>query len=423
MNNIFVKKAGKKVAAIALIGSVIFSGALAGCSNNEGNSGSDKTTINVWGMGEEAKSLPKIAEQFEKENPEIDVEVQAIPWDTAHDKLLTAVASKKGPDVVQMGTTWIPEFASAKALKDLTPHMEDYPELQASNFFEGSVDTTKYEDKVVGVPWYVDTRVLYYRTDLLEEVGYKEAPKTWEELRDAAKKLAERGEGKYGISIDTKEQTLGFMFARQNGSMLLGEGNKPLFNEKEFVEAVSYLNGFFEDGSTPKQDLGIDIVQAFKGEGILPMFISGPWMVKLINDQAPELEGKWATAVLPTKENNLSALGGSNLSIFEYTKNEEAALKFLAYMSKPEVQIEWKEMTNSLPANKKSWEDKSLQENELYKTFGEQMENSQAMPVIKEWEEIAQTYLTSFEKIYRGGEDVQKEMDAFNKKAEEILAD
>ncbi|UAL53240.1 MULTISPECIES: sugar ABC transporter substrate-binding protein [Metabacillus] len=409
----------KKWISAAVLGTLLVSGTLAGCSSNSASS--DKTTITVWGMGEEAKSLPKIADEFEKENPKIDVKVQAIPWDTAHDKLLTAVASKKGPDVLQMGTTWIPEFASANALMDLTPHIKDYPELDPAKYYEGSVETTKFEDKTVGVPWYIDTRVLYYRTDLLKEAGYNEAPKTWNELQDAAKKLSERGKGKYGISLDIKEQSLAFMFARQNGSTLLDEQNKPLFNEPEFTEAVEYLNGFFKNGSAPKDELGIDIIQGFRDDGILPMFISGPWMIKLINDQAPELEGKWATAVLPAKENNISALGGSNLSIFEHTKNKDASLKFLAYMSKPETQLKWMEMTNSLPSTKAAWEDESLKENPLYKTFGEQMKHSQSMPVMKEWEKIAQTYLSTFEKIYRGGADVEKELDQFNKKSEEIL--
>jgi multiple sugar transport system substrate-binding protein len=419
-----ITKMRKKFLTTALLSTFLISGTLAGCSSDSSSSSSDKkdqTTINVWAMGEEAKSLPKIAEEFEKENPSIDVKVQAIPWDQAHDKLLTAVASKKGPDVIQMGTTWIPEFASANALMDLKPYIKKYPEFDENNFYPGSIETTKYEDKVVGIPWYIDTRVLFYRTDLLKEVGYNEPPKTWDELRDAAKKLAKRGDNKYGISIDTNEQSLAFMFARQNGSKLLDEQNKPLFNQKEFVEAVEYLNSFFKDGSAPK-DLGLDIVQAFRGEGIVPMFISGPWMVKIINDQAPELKGKWATAVLPKKENNLSVLGGSNFSVFQYTEHKDAALKFIAYMSKPETQINWMKMTNSLPAAKEAWKDKSLQEDPYYKTFGQQMENAKPMPMIKQWEEIAQTYLKSFEKIYRSGANVQKEMNEFNKKSEEILS-
>lgn len=410
----------KKSVATVLASSMLLIGALTACGGNGNDKAADsKVTINVWGMGEEAKALPKIAEQFESENPNIKINVQALPWDTAHDKLLTAVASKKGPDVLQMGTTWIPEFGSAKALLDLTPYVEQYPELAEENFFPGSISTTKYENATVGVPWYIDTRVLYYRTDLLKEAGYDQAPQTWDELKDAATKLKARGKNKYGISLDVNEQSLLFMFARQNGSKLI-ENNKPLFNQPEFVEAVNYLNSFFKDGSAPI-DLGMDIIPAFKGDGILPMFISGPWMIKLINDQAPELKGNWATAVLPKKENNLSSLGGSNLSVFQYTEHKEEALKFLAYMSKPETQLKWLELSNSLPSTKKAWEDEALTTDPNLKVIGEQMNNSEPMPVIKPWEEIAQSVLSTFEKIYRGNADVQKELDSFNAKSEQIL--
>jgi multiple sugar transport system substrate-binding protein len=419
--------AKRKTLAVVLAGSMILGGALAGCSSSktpsDGTASKEsKVTLNVWGMGDEAKSLPAMEKKFEELNPSIDVKIQAIPWATAHDKLLTAVASKKGPDVVQMGTTWIPEFGAAGALMDLTSSIDTYPELKADNFFTGSLETTKYDNKIVGIPWYIDTRVLYYRTDLLASVGYNEAPKTWEELSDAAQKLAKRGSGKYGINLDPKEQTLSFMFARQNGSKLLDEQGKPLFNQPEFVEAINYLNSFYQNGSAPKEDLGLDPVQAFKGDAIIPMFISGPWMVKPIKAQAPELEGKWATAVLPAKENNISNLGGSNWSVFQYTKQQDAALKFIAFMSKPDMQIEWAKLADAMPAAKAAWEDPFLTGNDKLSVFGEQMNNAAPMPLIKSWEEISQSYLSTFEKIFRGGADVQKSLDEFNKKAEEALS-
>lgn len=414
----------KKRLIALLLSLVALTFVLTACGNDDksGDGNKDgKTTINVWGMGEEAKSLPEIAKKFEEENPDIKVNVQAIPWDQAHDKLLTAVASKSGPDVIQMGTTWIPEFAAAGALMDLEPYFDEYPEIDPSNFSAGSVETTIYEGKTVGVPWYIDTRVLYYRKDLLAEVGYDEAPKTWEELQDAAEKLAVRGDDLYGISIDTNEQSLAFMFARQNGSELFDENGNPLFDQPEFIEAVKFLNSFFENGSAPL-DLGLDITQTFGGDGITPMFISGPWMVKLINDNAPDVEGKWATAVLPSgKVHNGSILGGSNLSVFEHSKNKEAALKFVAYMSKPETQVEWMKLTNALPAANEAWKDESLVNNELYKTFGEQLQTARPMPVMPEFEQIAQTFLSTFEEIYRGGEDVESKMAEFNEKVKDIL--
>jgi len=393
-------------------------GLLAGCSQK--SSSSDSNVLTVWGMGDEVKQLPKMAEEFTKETG-IEVNIQSIPWASAHDKLLTAVASKKGPDVLQMGTTWMPEFQAAGALADMGDYIDKYPNLKPDNFFEGSVETTQFDSKYYGIPWAAETRVLFYRTDILEAVGYKEAPKTWEELRDAAKKLSERGENMYGLNVDAKEQTLGFMFARQNGSALVSEG-KPLFNEKAFTEAVSYLNDFIEKGYAPKQDLGMDVSQTFSGDAIVPMFISGPWMVKAVNDTVQGIEGKWATAVLPSgSDNSLSSLGGSNLTIFEHSKKKDEAAQFIDFMMKKENQLKWLELTNAMPTVKSAWEDDSLANDPLYKVFGQQMESSRSMPLLPEFEEIAQNYLKHFEQIYLGGKKVEQEMDAFTRETEELL--
>ena len=153
------------------------------------------------------------------------------------------------------------------------------------------------------------------------------------------------------------------------------------------------------------------------------MFISGPWMVKAVNDTVPDIEGKWATAVLPSgKENNFSSLGGSNLTIFEHSKKKDQAAQFIDFMVKKENQLKWLELTNAMPTVKEAWNDEKLAGDPLYQVFGEQMENSRPMPLIPEFEEIAQNYLKHFEKIYLGGEDVQSELDAFNTETEKVLS-
>ncbi|OAN15746.1 extracellular solute-binding protein [Exiguobacterium sp. RIT452] len=409
----------KKVGIAVAVSTLALSGMLAGCSSG---SEEDEKTLTVWAMGEEGKALPKLVKEYEQANKGVTVKVQAIPWDTAHDKLLTAVASKNGPDVVQMGTSWMPEFVEAGALADMKDYVKKYPELAEDKFYKGSFDTVNLKGSVYGTPWYTDTRVLYYRKDTLEKAGYKEAPKTWEELEAVSAKLSERkGDDMYGITLDTNDQMLSFMFARQNGSELLTDENKPLFNQPEFVESADYLSNYFKEGYAPI-DFGMDIVQAFGAkEPNVPMFISGPWMINIINEQMPGIEKQWGTAVLPAKENNISFLGGANLSIFESSKKKDQAAKFISYMSQPETQTKWMEMTKSLPSTKEAWKNETLQNDEKLKTFGEQMENAQPMPLISSWEKVSQTYLQSFEKMYRGKAKVEDEVNVFQKKAETIL--
>lgn len=392
---------------------------LAGCS---GGASEDEEVLTIWGMGEEVKQLSKMTEGFTEETG-IEVKIQSLPWDNARDKLLTAVASKSGPDVLQMGTTWMPEFQEAGALSDISEYVKDSEDLNLDNFYPGSVETTQFDGKTYGIPWATETRVLFYRTDILEKAGYPEGPKTWEELEDAAKQLSERGDDKYGINIDPKEQTLGFMFARQNGSPLFQDG-VPQFNQEPFVEAVSYLSNFIDKGYSPKEELGLDVSQTFSGDdAMIPMFISGPWMYKEIKDKVADVDGKWAVTELPKKENNVSSIGGSNLTIFEFSERKDDAAKFIEYMSRPENQLEWMKLTDALPTTMKAWEDDTLANDPVYSVFKEQLNSSEPMPMIPEFEEIAQNYLKHFQKIYLDDQDVKKEMDAFNKETETLLGE
>ncbi len=416
-------KKSKLLANIAM-GAVIVS-TLTGCtsettqeSNKQETNIDGKTVLKVWGMGEEGRLLSKMEEEFESENPDIDIQVQALPWDSAHDKLLMAVASGDGPDVVQMGTSWIPEFADAGALMDLTPYIEAYPNIDPSNYFESSLETTRYDDVYVSVPWYVDTRVLYYRKDLLEGVGYPEGPSTWDELKDAATQLAARGEGLYGMDLDPKDQFFAVTYGWQNGSEIIKDG-QPQFRQPEFTEAVSFINSFFTEGLTPLQD-DMDIIQAFK-EGIKPMFVSGPWMINMINDQAPEIAGQWAVRTLPAKKTNTSFVGGANFTVFNSTKNADAAMKFISYMTEVDTQMEWLTVAGALPSRTEAWEREELAEHEHLSVFGEQMTSAKPAPFLVQWEAIAQEVIATMERINVGGADIQSELEALDNTALELL--
>lgn len=415
----------KKWRRKALLGTagLLAAGVLAACGNSgsdEEGTSSSSDEVSFWFMGDGNEQIQPILDDFTEETG-ITVNVQSIPWSAAHDRLLTAVASGEGPDVVQMGTTWMAEFSDAGALMDISEYIESEEELNTENFFEGNVATNEFDGAYYGVPWYTETRALYYRTDLLEEVGYTEAPQTWDELKDAALNLSERGDNMYGFNVDSADQTFGFMFARQNGSELLDAEGNPLFNEPEFVEAAEYLNSIVQEGGAPLQDLGLDISQTFGGEGIVPMFISGPWMITAINENAPDIEGKWATAVLPAgPENNLSNTGGANLSVWSENENTDNAIELIKFLSLPENQLAFMETSSSLPAVQAAWEDESLQ-GELIVPFGEQLENSEHMPLIPEWEEVAQNYISYWEQITVGGADVQETLEAFNEDAANIL--
>src|SRR6185312_15215126 len=112
---------------------------LGACSNES----DDGVTLDVWAIGWEAEQLVNegYIKAFEDENPGVKVNLQAIPWDNIYDNLLTAVASGSGPDVVQLGTSYMADFSSTGALMPLNDYVEEYPNLDPSHFFEGAVDS------------------------------------------------------------------------------------------------------------------------------------------------------------------------------------------------------------------------------------------------------------------------------------------
>ncbi|MFL2109954.1 sugar ABC transporter substrate-binding protein [Marinilactibacillus psychrotolerans] len=395
---------------------------LAACGNGDEESASEESsdTLSVWMMGDGNETVQPIFDAYTEETG-IEVDLQSIPWSAAHDRLLTAVASGEGPDVVQMGSTYMAEFTDAGALLDISDYIESNDALSPDNFFEGNVATTMFDDSYYGVPWYTETRALYYRTDLLEEVGYPEGPSNWEELYDAAVKLSERGDNMYGFDINLKEQTFGPMFAKQNGSEIINEAGEPVLNEPEFVEAIEYLHSFVEAGATTNQDLGIELSQSFGGEGIVPMFISGPWSISMIEDQTTDIEGKWDIRTLPEGPvSNVSNTGGANLAVWSSSDHPDEAMDLIEHMVSVDSLMTYYDTTSSLPALVEAWEEEPFQDEKIA-VFGEQLENSEHMPLIEGWDRMSQAYLSSFEEIMVGGADIQETLDNLNQEVQTII--
>ena len=135
-------------------------------------------TLTMWAMGAEGEALPEFVKTFEEANPGVTVEVTPVPWDAAYSKFQTAIAGGNTPDLAMVGSTWMADFADA---------FQTVPtDLKTDGMFSGSVDGTMVGDRATGVPWYVDTRVLYYRTDLAAQAGWNAAPTSWDELKQMA---------------------------------------------------------------------------------------------------------------------------------------------------------------------------------------------------------------------------------------------
>ena len=388
---------------------------LAACGGGGGSSGSPNSgNLTVWGMGAEGDSLKVLASDFMKQNPSIHVSVQSIPWANAHQKLLTAVAGTQTPDVAQMGTTWMAEFAKTGAL-DTTPGS-----ISSSNFFPGAWNTALYNGTPYGVPWYVDTRVLFYRTDIAQKAGITQPPTNWDELLAAAQAMKQKGGSKYGIYLGNNDWQELVPFVWQNNGQVYQNGQYSL-NSPAMVQALSYYQTFFKQGLTPQNEPpNFDVIQTFD-QGSTPMFISGPWMIGLIKQEGgAAMDGKWAVAPLPAKVTNTSFVGGSDLVVFKNSPNRAAAWKFVQYLVDPSVQLKWYNTVADLPAVQSTWNMGSLASDKNLAVFHTQLGNAQGPPSSPKWEQVASMINDDMQSVMFGKSSPQQAAADMQQKAASI---
>jgi multiple sugar transport system substrate-binding protein len=363
---------------------------LSGCRTEQ----SAKTVITFWGLGAEGEKVKAMIPEFEKLHPEIAVRVQQIPWTAAHEKLLTSYAGNSSPDICQLGNTWVPEFALLHALEDLTPYIDGSAVVKKDNYFPGILATNVIDTTLYGIPWYVDTRVLFYRKDLLTAVGYPDGPRTWSDLRLASRKLVDERLARFGIFMPVTEWAPPVIFGLQNGSTLLkADDTEGDFSGKKFAEAFRFYIGLFDDrlGLPAATDVS-NIYQSFS-EGYFAMYITGPWNIGEFKTRLPQSEqSTWMTAPLPSPDTSYpsaSLAGGSSLVMFRASKHKEAAWKFIEYLSTKEAQLEFYHVTGNLPAVRQAWSDTALARNKYTQAFFVQFQRVVPTPKVPEWEQIA----------------------------------
>lgn len=360
------------------------------------SSPSSETVLIFWAMGAEGENVQKLIPEFERRNPGIKVKVQSIPWTAAHEKLLTAYAGNSTPDITQLGNTWIPEFTLLNAIEDLNPWIENSSIVKKEKYFEGIWDTNVMDGVPFGIPWYVDTRVMFYRKDILEQAGYKNPPATWDEWFDASMKIKQLagGKEKYAVLLPTNEWVPFVVTGLQNGSTLLKDDNRYSdFSGEKFTKAFEYIMRFYQKKLAP---VGItQVTNIYQGiaEGFFAMYITGPWNIGEFQKRMPAaLQDKWMTAPLPGPDMDtpgVSLAGGASLVIFRNSTKKEQSWKFIEYLSAVQQQLEFYKVTGNLPAVEEAWNDTLFRNNVYVKAFYEQFKHVVPTPKIPEWEQIA----------------------------------
>ena len=401
----FLKLGGLGFAGAALLGSVACGG---GSEKPEGS-------IEVWIMQPGSDALEKLldgfARDFEKANSGTKVNLQFVPWASAHDRFVTAIGGGQVPDVAEMGTTWTPEFGAMGAFTPLGG------KFSPSGYVSSLVQSGQVNGKSYGLPWYGGVRTLIYRSDVLDKLSL-EPPTSWDEIVEVGETV--KGEtdlypfGAIGTDI---HQYLPMVW--QAGGEIAVKSGKSWESRMDSPEAAKafdfYASLFREHKFSPEGALtwdSVDMRSAFQN-GDLAMMIGGSWDVQGIVDSAPDLKDKIATVLLPQGPagNRDAFAGGSHLVVFEESENKPTAESFVKFMTDPGRVNEFAQQLGFLPGSVSGVKSSPYTKEPLFKVFPEQILNhSRTYPPVPQWGsfEGEGIFVTAMQQIMRGDKSAEE---------------
>ena len=402
---------------------------LAACRGAEAGA-NNRVTLRFWAMGAEADALSKLMPGFERAHPEIRVDIQSLPWTAAHEKLMTAFVGDATPDLTQLGNTWIPEFTAIGALERLDSMAAHPPAIDSADYFHGIWDTNVIHGALYGIPWYVDTRLLFYRTDILAAAGYDSMPGSWAGWR-AAMEAIQRDEAgqarRWPIFLPTNEWNQPVIFGMQNGSTLLRDDDRyGDFSDSAFRSAFDFYVRLYRDKLAPIAGVN-DMANPYQefARGTFAMWITGPWNIGEFKRRLPDsLQHSWATAPIPGPEGDSSGIslaGGASFAIFKTSRHKAAAWQLIQYLSQPAQQLAFYRLSGDLPARLDVWRQSGLETDRYAHAFWVQLHRVRATPKVPEWESITAKLIDQAEESIRGGVAPARSLSVLDRDVNTIL--
>jgi multiple sugar transport system substrate-binding protein len=377
-----------RAARCAALAAIAATGAIAACGGPVG-----PTTLTFWAMGREGEVVTSLIAEFERDHPDIRVDVQQLPWTSAHEKLLTAFVGDATPDVAQLGNTWLPELATLDALAALDREVAASPVVRPADYFAGIWRTNQLDGVLYGVPWYVDTRLVFYRRDRFAAAGFAAVPETWPARLSALRTIkAHAGRDQFAILLPVDEFEQLLALALQQDEPLLRDGGRwGNFGSAGFHRALAfYLQLFAEQLAPVVTQVQVPNPWNELARGYISCLILGPWSIGEFRRRLPAAQqALWATAPLPGPSGpGASTAGGSSLVVFRRSPHARQAWQLIEFLSRPEVQARFYELSGNLPPRRAVWADPRL-DDDAVRAFRDQLERVRPAPPVPEWERIA----------------------------------
>lgn len=348
-----------------------------------------------------------IIEAFEAQNPGIDVEVIEGPnaSNLLEDLYTSSFLLGDSPyDLVLMDTIWLPKFAAAGWLTDLSDRVAS---TDLSDFLPAHIEGSRYENKLYRMPLRSDAGLLYYREDLLAEIG-AQPPETFDDLMEISKQLQGSGAVPWGYVWQGRQyEGLSAMFVEvlegAGGSWIDPNSLEVGLDRPETVEAINFLRSTITENVSPPG------VTTYQEEEARRLFQSGdavfmrnwPYALPLINAEDSELAGKVGIKpmVHAPGESSAGCLGGWGLGISKTTAHPDEAWKLIEFYTSEESQRQMALRNGYLPVRRSTYTDPQVvQEYPYYPDMLAVAESAALRPPVAQYaqaSDILQRYLSA----------------------------
>jgi trehalose/maltose transport system substrate-binding protein len=378
-----------------------------------------KIRIAVGANGQEYKATKLQAKKYMDLNPNVKVNIVQTPASTDERLafyLQQIEAKSSETDIFSIDIAWIGDIQ--KSLLDLKKYGVD---KLVDKMFPIGAEAGYVDGRLVAAPWFSDTALLYYRTDLLQKYNLK-IPETWMELAKTAYKIqsAERkagnndfvgyvwqGNAYEGLTCSAIE-----WIASNNGGDIVSNDKKVTLNNPNTLKAIRMARNWIGTIS-PKGVLSMDEdkSRAVFQSGNSAFMRNWPYAYVLGQKENSPIKGKFSVAIIPRGEDGKSAncLGGWYLAINKYSKNAEAAAEFIKFIESPEMQKLRLETAGQTPTVMSVFDDKLLKEQPQYKTIFEGLKHAVVRPstvTAPKYNEVSKVFYKAVYEALNGSKDV-----------------